>query len=109
MNKIQRQINEALEVLNKNISDVSKVAKECFKESGRGAFVTYTSFIKEFGHISEIYYRTKQEAIDYFDNQTSRKEFSNLISNYNTKEEAVLMLITDVNNATCFVKMKLKN
>ncbi|MEA2012373.1 MAG: hypothetical protein U9O87_04715 [Verrucomicrobiota bacterium] len=105
MNEIQRQIYEALEILKKNISEVSKVFKECFKESGRGAFVTFTCFD---GHISKIDYRTKQEALDYFDNASSKQAFSKLISNYNTAKEAVIMLVTDVNNASCFLKINLK-
>lgn len=108
MNEIQKQINDTISLIKKDISAVTKTARQAYQEEGRGAFLIYTENILTGGHVIDLDYRTKQYALDLFDNPTSKKELSEMISKYDTQKEAIFMLITDISYATCFIKLELK-
>lgn len=107
MESIIQERENGLRLLDKQLFHISNVFRENYLKKGRGALVVYT-FILETNHqLSSIDYNTKDESIDLFDNEKSRKDLKKLIDNYDPKTEGILILITK-SNATWFVTVKLK-
>ena len=100
--------DHAFNILDANISHISKLYRECYLSMGRGALMVYAVDVIENGVPSEHNYRTKEEILDIFDAPTSYAQLGDMIDNYDQKKEGVMTLITSFSNATFFVTVKLK-
>ncbi len=102
------QRDQALSILELNLTNLSKLYKECYLSMRRGALLVYASDTIERGMPSDINYRTKEEILDVFDAPTSHAELEQMIDTYDPRTEGVMTLITSYSNATFFVTFKLK-
>jgi len=75
---------------------------------GRGALLVYAQDVIEKRIPSKMNYRTKKEMLDIFDTPSSQSSLSEMIENYEPKNEVIMTLITSFSNATFFVTFKLK-
>jgi endo-1,4-beta-mannosidase len=103
----ERQRDKALSILNSRLTQLSKLYKECYLSSGRGALIVYASDVIEKGIPKEYDYRTKEEMLEVFDMPSSQATLSEMIGKYSQKKEGIMALITDYSNATYFITFKL--
>jgi hypothetical protein len=103
----ESQRDQALSILDSRLAKLSKLYKECYLSSGRGALMVYASDLIEKDVLNEHHYRTKEEILDVFDTPSSRAKLSRMIDNYNQKAEGIMALITDYSNVTYFVTIRL--
>ncbi len=104
---IQEKEN-TLKILDKHLTFLSRIYKECYLQKGRGAIVLYPFHVENIPLLSCIDYNNKDQSLDLFDNRKSRKDLSKLINNYDPKKQGILILITK-SNATWFLTIKLKS
>ena len=102
------QRDQALSILNSNLTKLSKLYKECYLSLRRGALLVYATDVIKRGVPSKIDYRTKSEILDVFDTLHSHTELEKMIDTYDPKTEGIMTLITSYSNATFFVTFKLK-
>ena len=102
------QRDQALSILESNLTKLSKLYKECYLSMKRGALLVYASDVIETGMPGEINYRTKKEILDVFDAPASNADLKQMIDTYNPNTEGIMTLITSYSNATFFVTFKLK-
>ena len=102
------QRDQALSILDSELTLLSKLYKECYLSMGRGALLVYAKDVIERGLPNEHDYRTEEEVLDVFDAPTSHDQLEGMINNYDQKNEGILVLITSFSNATYFVTVKLK-
>lgn len=100
------QRDQALAILDKNLTNVSKLYKECYLSKGRGGLLVHAENVIENGLPTNHEYRTKEEAFDLFDDLGSRSQLESMIDSYDPRIEGILMLITSYYNATYFVTVK---
>jgi len=110
---MQEAIHEreaALAILEEHIYELSKLFRESYLRTGRGALVVHTHLL-EIGHQpSMIDYHTRKQSLDLFDSKNSKHELAEMIDGYDPNSEGILVLITATNaNATWFVDVKLKS
>ena len=103
------QRDQALSILDTNLTQLSKLYKECYRSMGRGALLVYASDVIERGFPNKHDYRTKKEILDVFDAPTSRAQLKKMIDNYDQENEGIMTLITSYSNATYFTTVKLKS
>ena len=103
----ESQRDKALSILNSRLAQLSKLYKECYLSSGRGALMVYASDVIEKGIPKEYDYRTKEEMLEVFDMPSSQATLSEMIEKYSQKKEGIMALITDYSNATYFITFKL--
>lgn len=102
------QRDQALSILDSELTQLSKLYKECYLLKGRGALLVYASDVIERGLPNEHNYRTKEEILDVFDASTSHAQLEEMIDNYKPRNEGILTLITDYSNASYFITVKFK-
>ena len=102
------QRDQALSILESNLTKLSKLYKECCLSMKRGALLVYASDIINRGMPSEIDYRNKKEILQVFDAPHSHTELEQMINTYDPKTEGIMTLITSYSNATFFITFKLK-
>ncbi len=103
------QRDKAVLHLAQNNQLISDLYRKCYKNIGRGALMLYTNIVVDGIHPDELDYRTKNEARELFDNPKSKSELSQLISNYDPKNEGILILVSDTERyATWFITFKLE-
>ena len=102
------QREQALAILEDKLPQLSKLYKECYLHSGRGALLLYAVDVIERAAPDNYDYRTKEEMLDIFDDLSSRKRLARMIDNYNPRKEGIMVLITDYSNATFFITVKLQ-
>ena len=102
------QRERALDILDDKLPQLSKVYKECYLHSGRGALLLYAVDVIEREALNNYDYRTKEEMLDVFDNLSSRNKLVRMMDNYNPRKEGIMVLITDYSNATFFITVKLQ-
>ena len=102
----QNQRDQALGILDSKISEVSKLFKECYLSSGKGAVVVYASDVIHRDGPKKHHYRTYEEMIEIFDTPATQVKLNNMINGYNQKVEGIMALITDYSNATYFITVK---
>lgn len=107
MSAIQQR-DKALSILDLNLSQLSKLYKECFFAMGRGAMLVYASSVIEGRLPSKDDYRTKEEILDVFDALASHDELEEMVDKYDQENEGIMTLVTSYSNATFFVTVKLK-
>jgi len=100
---------KALNILEKQLHHLSTVFKESYLKKGRGALVIPTFLLEGNSQISSTNYNNKNESLALFDTANSREDLRKLIDNYNPKTEGILILITQPNNASWFITVKLKS
>jgi hypothetical protein len=100
------QRDQALAILDINLTILSKLYKECYLSKGRGGLLVHAENVIEKGLPTKHEYRTKEEAFDVFDDPDSRSQLESMIDNYDPKKEGILMLITSYSDATYFVIVK---
>ncbi len=100
---------KALTILEKQLHHLSTVFRESYLKKGRGALVVPTFLLESNPQISSTNYNNKNESLALFDSAKSRKDIKKLIDNYDPKAEGILVLITQANNATWFITVKLKS
>jgi hypothetical protein len=103
----ETQRDQALSILDSKLKKLSKLYKECYLSSGRGAIMVYASDVIEKDGPKEHDYRTKEEILEVFDNPSSQVTLKQMIDNYNQKNEGIMALITDYSNATYYITFKL--
>ena len=104
----ERQRDQALSVLEKNMTKLSRLYNKCYLSIGRGALLVYASDIIN-GHIpSKEDYRSKDQVLDAFDVQSSKTQLQSMIEKYNNNKEGIMVLITNHSYATFFITVKLK-
>ena len=110
-NKIMaiQEREKALTILEKQLYHLSNVFKESYLKKGRGALVIPTFLIEVNTQISSTDYNNRNESLALFDSAKSRKDLKKLIDNYDPKTEGILILITQPNNASWFITVKLKS
>jgi len=101
------QRDKALSILDARLNNLSKLYKQCFLSSGRGAIMVYASDVIDRDGPKEYDYRTKEEILEVFDNPSSHQSLKKMIEEYDQKKEGVMALITDYSNATYFITFKL--
>jgi len=99
----------SLNILEKQLYHLSNDFKESYIKKGRGALVVPTFFLEGNPQISSTNYNNRNESLALFDSANSRKDLKKLIDNYDPKTEGILILITQPNNATWFITVKLKS
>jgi len=104
---IQEKEN-TLKILDKHLTFLSRIYRECYLQKGRGAIVLYPFHVENIPLLSCIDYNNKDQSLDLFDNRKSRKDLSKLIDNYDPKNQGILILITK-SNATWFLTIKFKS
>lgn len=104
---IQEREN-TLKKLDKHLSFISKIFRECYFQRRRGAIVLYSFDVDNILQLSCIDYNTKEQSLDLFDSSNSRKDLETLIDNYDPKNQGILILITK-SNTTWFVTVNLKS
>jgi hypothetical protein len=104
----QQQRDQALRILEDNLPKISKLYKQCYLSTGRGALLVYASDVIKRGVPNEHDYRTKEEILEVFDAPQSYSQLKEMIENYDQKREGIMTLITEYSNATFFVTFKLK-
>ena len=102
------QRDKAFSILDSNLTQLSKLYKECFLAMGRGVFLVYASDVIEGRLPNKHDYRKKEEILDVFDTPPSHDKLEEMINKYDYKNEGVMTLITSYSNATYFVIVKLK-
>ena len=102
------QRDKALSVLDSNLTQLSKLYKECYLSMGRGALLVYASDVIEKGLPVKHDYRTKEEILDVFDSPYSHAKLEKMIDDYDQKNEGIMTLITNYSNGTFFVTVRLK-
>ena len=102
------QRDKAISILDSNLTQLSKLYKECFLAMGRGAMLVYASDVIEGRLTSKYDYRTKEEILDVFDAPTSYAKLKEMIEKYDHKKEGIMTLITSYSNATFFITVKFK-
>lgn len=100
------QREQALDILHDKLPQLSKLYKECYLHSGRGALLLYAVNVIERKAPNIYNYGTKEEMLDLFDSLSSRKKLARMIDNYNPRKEGIMVLITDYSNATFFITVK---
>ena len=103
----ETQRDQALSILDLKLKKLSRLYKECYLSSGRGAIMVYASNVVKKDGPNEHDYRTKDEILDVFDNPSSQATLTRMIDGYNQKKEGIMALITDYSNATYFITVKL--
>jgi len=98
----------SLEILEKQLYHLSNVFKESYLKKGKGALVVPTYLLEGNPQISSTDYNNKNESLALFDTANSREDLKKLIDNYDPRIEGILILITQVENATWFITVKLK-
>ena len=104
----EKERDQALSILNSNLSQLSRLYKECYLSMGRGVLMVYASDVIENGIPRKIDYRTKEEILDIFDAPSSHAELEEMIDNYTQSNEGIMTLITSFSNATFFVTFRLQ-
>jgi len=99
----------SLEILEKQLYHLSNFFKETYLKKGKGALVIPTFLLEGNSHVSSTNYNNKNESLALFDDADSRKELKELINKYDPKIEGILILITQANNASWFITVKLKS
>ena len=102
------QRDKALSVLDSNLTQLSKLYKECYLSMGRGALLVYANDVIEKGLPVKHDYRTKEEILDVFDSPYSHAKLEEMIDDYDQNNEGIITLITNYSNATFFVTVRLK-
>ena len=103
--KIER--DKALSILGKDLTHLSKLFKECFLAQGRGALLLHTRLILESTIPNKSDYRSKEEIVDLFEDKKSRSEIALMVKEYDPKKSGILVLITNQENATFYITVKL--
>jgi hypothetical protein len=101
------QRDHALSILSAKLKYLSKLFKESFLSSGRGAVMVYANDIINRDGPKEYNYRTKEDILEFFDNPSSHQSLKKMIEEYDQKKEGIMVLITDYSNATYFITVKL--
>jgi len=100
---------KALNILEKQLYHLSNVFKESYLKKGRGALVVHTFILESNPQINSADYRNKNESLALFDSTKSREDLKKLIDNYDPRTEGILILITQADNASWFITVKLKS
>ena len=100
--------DRALSILDSGLIKLSKLYKECYLSTGRGALLVYSQDTISGGFPSKVDYRTKEEMLDIFDDLSSQSSLVEIIDNYDPNKEGIMALITTYSKATFFVTFKLK-
>ena len=108
MESSMQERDNTLKKLDKHLTFLSRIYRECYLQKGIGAIVFYPFHVDNILQLSCINYNTKDQSLDLFDNRKSRKDLEKLIDNYDPKNQGILILITK-SNATWFVTVKLKS
>jgi hypothetical protein len=103
----EAQRDQALLILSSKRKKLSKLYKECYLSSGRGALMTYANDVVNNGGPTESSYRTKEEMLEVFDSPSSKEILKGMLDNYDYKTEGIMALITDYSNATYFITVRL--
>jgi hypothetical protein len=106
MSSIVHERDEALELVQEQLPQLSSIYKECYLSKGRGALVLHSFMLQEKHKISAIDYNTKDQSLDLFDNISSRSKLRDLIDNYDAAAEGILILVAE-SGASWFVTVKL--
>lgn len=101
------QRDKALSVLDSKLNSLSRLYKQCFLSSGRGAMMVYASDIIDGDGPREYDYRKKEEILEVFDDPLSYQSLERMIEGYDQKKEGIMVMITDYSNATYFITFKL--
>jgi len=104
---IQEREN-TLKILEKQLYQISNTCRKSYLKKGRGALVVHTFLLERNHKLSSIDYNNKDESLDLFNNENSRRKLEKLIDNYDPKTEGILILITKT-SATWFITAKLKS
>jgi len=105
----EKQRNQALSNLDKRIKTISKLYRECYLSSGKGALLLYAADINNNSHIpNKEDYRKKDQILEIFDSPSSKSQLRSMINKYDAANEGILTLITSYSNATYFITVKLK-
>ncbi|MDH3346615.1 MAG: hypothetical protein OEM02_00745 [Desulfobulbaceae bacterium] len=105
---LEQQRDQAIYILNEDLSNLSVLYKECFLSMGRGALLVYAKTIIDGIFPGKIDYRTKKQMLDVFDKPSDHADLKKMIDNYNPKKEGIMTLITDYSNATYYITVNLK-
>jgi len=100
---------KALKILEKQLYHLSTVFRESYLEKDRGALVVYTFLLDGNHQINSTDYKNRNQSLAFFDSKNSREDLQKLIDNYDPITEGILILITQPNNATWFITVKLKS
>ena len=79
------QRDQALLILDSNLTKLSKLYKECYLSMRRGALLVYASDVIKRGVPTAIDYRTKEKILDIFDTPSSHAKLQQMIDNYDPK------------------------
>lgn len=111
--RMQEAIQEretALAILEEHIYGLSKLFRESYLKTGRGALVVHTHLLAIGTRPSMIDYHTRKQSLDLFDSKNSKHQLAEMIDRYDPGSQGVLVLITATNaNATWFITVKLKS
>ncbi len=102
-----REREKVLKILEKQLYHLSNVFRESYLKKGRGALVVPTCLLEGNPQISSTAYNNRNESLALFDTANSRKDLKELIDNYDPKTAGILILITQANNASWFITVKL--
>jgi 5-enolpyruvylshikimate-3-phosphate synthase len=102
----ESQRDQALEILGSKLPELSKLFKECYLSSGKGAVMIYASEVISRNGPKKHHYRTCEEMLEIFDAPESQEKLKNMINNYNKGKEGIMAIITDYSNATYFITVK---
>jgi hypothetical protein len=103
----EAQRDQALLILNSKRKKLSKLYRECYLSSGRGAIMTYANDVINYGGPTEKDYRTKKEMLEAFDSPASKADLKRMLDAYDQRTEGIMALITDYSNATYFITVTL--
>ena len=76
------QRDQALSILESNLTKLTKLYNECYRSMKRGALLVYARDIIKMGMPSEIDYRSKKEILEVFDAPNSRAELKQMIDKH---------------------------
>ena len=100
---------KSLKILEKQLYHLSNIFRESYLKKGRGALVIPTCLLDGDPQISSTNYNNRNESLALFDSANSREDLKKLIDNYDPRIEGILILITQSNNASWFITVKLKS
>jgi exonuclease V gamma subunit len=99
---------DALLTLEDHIYELSKLFRESYLSTGRGALIVYTDILESGHRPSSIDYNRKEESLELFNAKNSKAQLAKMIDGYDPSSEGILVLVTK-SNATWFVTVKLRS
>ena len=84
----ENQRDQALGILDSKLPELSKLFKECYLSSGKGAVMVYASDVINRNGPKKHHYRTYEEMLEIYDALASQAKLKNMINDYHQKRKA---------------------